>query len=65
MVGKVSKASVDYEHPAKGMDHCRDCRYFEAPHGCHKVEGAIQPGDWCRLWKAKSRMAKSFHKAAQ
>lgn len=47
---KFDKSDVDFEHPAKGKDHCKDCQYFEVfgPQKCAIVSGKIEPGDWCK-----------------
>lgn len=49
----LTKAEVDFEHPAKGDHHCSECRHFAAPHACRVVEGRIDPGDWCKRFEAK------------
>lgn len=52
---KRSKSSVEFQHPAKGMDHCRNCKFFEEPQNrCQKVAGVILPNAWCRLFKEKA-----------
>lgn len=43
---KMTKAEVNFEHPAKGPDHCGDCKYFSNP-GCTLVAGAVRAEDWC------------------
>ena len=50
---KYTHAQVDYEHPAKGMDQCRDCTHFIAgkPAECEIVKSPIRPEDWCKKWK--------------
>jgi hypothetical protein len=56
---KHTKAEVDFESPAKGMDQCRDCEhYIYGTRGCELVKGTIQPGDWCRLFERIERVAK-------
>jgi hypothetical protein len=55
--GKFTKAQVGFEHPAQGMDHCRDCVHFRRPHGCQIVAGTVQAGDWCRKFQAKGKRA--------
>lgn len=52
--GKLSKAEVHYEHPAKGADHCGACRHFDGQNGCEIVAGPIEPGDWCERFEAKT-----------
>jgi len=58
---KISKSAAQYEHPAKGADHCAECRFFEqvAPRHCLRVDGVILPGDWCKLFERKSRFGAS------
>ncbi len=51
MVVKHSKAEVAYEHPAMGSERCGVCIHFDSPNGCKIVEGKVQSGDWCRLFK--------------
>ena len=51
---KSTKASVGFEHPAQGPDHCSQCQHFDPnSHTCELVEGRILPRDWCRLWTKK------------
>lgn len=59
MVGKSSKASVDYG-PAKAgsAEHCGVCVNFE-PHDrelptCAVVTGHVRRQDWCTKFKAKA-----------
>lgn len=61
---KRPKSEVGYEHPAKGPHHCEQCTYFErlGPRQCLKVQGTIEPGDWCKLFKPKSKLAEAFAK---
>ncbi len=44
---KLSKAEVQYEHPAAKSDHCGICRHYEPPTACEVVSGLIRPEDWC------------------
>ena len=49
-----TKAEVEFEHPAKGKDHCKDCKHFRIKEEkCEIVMGKIQPGDWCKLYESK------------
>jgi hypothetical protein len=43
------KSEVGFEHPAKGDEHCKDCKHFEVlhAHGCERVQGVILPADYC------------------
>lgn len=50
---KQSKSAVAYEHPAEGMHHCSECTHFRKPNQCVKVQGIIQPEDWCKLFKER------------
>jgi len=61
-VTKSSKPSVDYERTGRPEEHCGpaspwpvagECRHFEPPVSCEKVQGTISPRGWCRLWKHK------------
>jgi hypothetical protein len=47
---KTSKASADYQEPAKGKKHCGDCVHFQKPHGCTIVAGAISAGGVCNYF---------------
>jgi hypothetical protein len=51
-VVKISKTAAEYEHPAKGDNHCGICEYFEQiePDHCSRVRGVIKAEDWCRLF---------------
>jgi hypothetical protein len=57
---KFSKTNVDFEHPASGMHHCSECKYFEvlAPKHCQIVSGTILAGDWCKKFSPKGRHSK-------
>lgn len=57
---KLTKIEVRYEHPAKGMDECKDCKYFLTPDRCRIVEGTIQPNGWCERFEEK-KMAHAGH----
>lgn len=47
---KYSHAQVAYEHPAKGEDHCGECRHYikASPMRCEIVRNPIRAEDWCR-----------------
>jgi hypothetical protein len=51
---KVSKSVVGYQNLPKGSERCDNCRNFEPPDSCAKVEGPIDPKGWCSFWVAKS-----------
>lgn len=60
-MAKFSKDSVGFEHPAKGDDHCSECKHFLASEqACQIVAGHIQAEDWCRKFSPKSRLARSL-----
>jgi hypothetical protein len=44
---KFTKEQVNFESPAKGMDHCGDCKYFLGGR-CKIVYGTVTAGDWCK-----------------
>lgn len=48
---KMPKSEVEFEHPAKGSDHCGDCVHFEDGGTCAIVDGAILAKDWCKEFK--------------
>lgn len=52
-----SKQDVEFEHPAKGDEHCNACRHFEIrhPEACEIVEGKIEGYDWCIMYNIKQR----------
>jgi hypothetical protein len=59
---KLSKSAVDFEHPAKGPNHCSQCRHFLPDQlACRIVAGHITGRDWCKrfLDKDKDREAKA------
>jgi len=47
---KVSKQEVEYSR-GKGDSKCGNCVFFQAPNGCSRVEGNIDPNGWCRLFE--------------
>jgi hypothetical protein len=49
---KLPHDEVDYEHPAQGPDHCRDCAHYRGQ-ACAIVEDPIEPEDWCNRYTAK------------
>lgn len=51
---KFKKSEVEFEHPAKGKNHCRECVHFESPNRCAIVEGVVKGTDWCDKFEAKS-----------
>lgn len=53
---KFTKKEVQYEHPAKGPNHCGICHYFTHYQRtifgeCDIVQGIIQGKDWCNQFK--------------
>lgn len=50
-----SKSEVKFESPAKGMDHCGDCKYFLGGR-CQIVTGIVQAGDWCNKFSKENTM---------
>jgi hypothetical protein len=58
---KYSKKEVGYEDPAKGMDHCDDCRHYEGG-SCEIVSGAISREAWCRKFTPEKDLAKEHTK---
>ena len=56
---QFDKSEVQFEHPAKGANHCSQCVHFQVLHknGCEIVKGHIEAGDWCNKFKAEKRFA--------
>lgn len=52
---KKPKSEVNFEHPAKGPNHCSQCIHFDPERACELVEGQIEPEDWCRLFELDDR----------
>jgi hypothetical protein len=50
---KSKHSVVNYEHPAKGRNHCGNCAHFINAHipRCETVMNPIRPGDWCKRWE--------------
>jgi hypothetical protein len=46
-----AKSEVQFEHPAKGKNHCSQCVHFLGNGKCEIVSGLIRPEDWCDKWK--------------
>lgn len=51
---KVSKQVARYQDQPKDGKACAQCRFFQAPNACERVEGEISPDGWCAFWAAKS-----------
>lgn len=49
---KIAKDAADYG-PGMAKAHCGICRHFQAPDGCERVVGRINPKAWCRLFSKK------------
>ncbi len=49
-----AQGDVQFEHPAKGANHCSQCEHFIAPEGCRLVAPPVEPEDWCTLFAAAS-----------
>lgn len=49
---KLPHRVVDYGRGGK-LEYCRTCKYSDhkSPPTCEWVK-AIEPGGWCKLWKA-------------
>lgn len=55
---KFSKDQVDFEHPAKGPNHCGECKYFLGGR-CAIVSGIVMAEDWCKKFDKENMKAKS------
>lgn len=58
----LTKTQVGYEHPAKGEDHCSECKHFKAPNGCEIVGGFIRAEDWCKHFMPYDEVMPKFGK---
>lgn len=49
-----AKAEVEFEHPARGDNHCHECQHFNRIAGvnCRIVRGLVEPEDWCNKFDA-------------
>jgi hypothetical protein len=47
---KLSHRAVGYQPTPKGDQRCDNCKLFERPSGCTRVESPIAPEAWCRIW---------------
>jgi hypothetical protein len=54
VVHKLTHSEVNYEHPAQGMNECRDCKHYDAPH-CRLVKDPIRPEDWCKKFERRNK----------
>ena len=50
---KVPQKSVSYQTTPKGNQRCDNCALWQAPSSCKLVDGTIDPGGWCTLYKKK------------
>ncbi len=49
---KFLKMDVQFEHPAKGRDHCSECVHFIPEYSrCRIVRGEVMGVDWCKKFK--------------
>lgn len=49
---KLTKAETNFEHPAKGANHCSQCvHYNKENETCEIVIGSVEPQDWCEEFK--------------
>lgn len=55
---KVSKLAADYREPDEPRplrEKCERCTMFRPPENCTSVMGKVDPGAWCKLFKARGR----------
>ena len=48
------KSEVEFEHPAKGADHCSACVHYRGGDRCEIVIGVIKREDWCDRYQGES-----------
>jgi hypothetical protein len=53
---KDTHEKAEYEHPAKGKNHCGICEYFidAKPARCQHVKSPIRAEDWCHRFQRKT-----------
>jgi hypothetical protein len=62
---RYRKNEVEFEHPAKGADHCEMCKHFKMPAACEIVMGEVYPGDWCNKFDPKQAKPQTQQAANQ
>jgi hypothetical protein len=56
---KFSHKSVDFQHPAKGEDHCAECIHWQGKVGqCAIVRPPVRAEDWCKKFSPKKKEEK-------
>jgi hypothetical protein len=50
----LSKKEVSFEHPARGMNDCDECKHYAGAGKCHIVSGLVLPEDWCNRFEIDS-----------
>jgi len=48
-----TKPEVNFQHPAKGEDHCGSCVHYRGGDRCEIVIGIVKRDDWCSRWKER------------
>ena len=48
---KVEHSKAEYEHPAKGINHCSECEHFQSPSGCEIVKSPVNRDGWCAFFE--------------
>jgi len=56
LMERYEKSQVEFEHPAKGPNHCSQCVHFQGK-TCEIVKGSVDPEDWCNKFKARGKFA--------
>jgi hypothetical protein len=52
---KFTHAEVKYEHPANGMDQCKNCVHYLGVNDCELVKPPIRAEDWCQKFKKRPK----------
>jgi len=59
MAEKYAHTEVQFEHPAKGKNHCSQCVHWTGS-GCRIVKPPVKAGDWCNKFESRRIEAKEY-----
>ena len=48
---KLPPTAVSYRATPNGDKQCSNCKLFEPPNACSKVDGEISPQGWCSIYQ--------------
>lgn len=50
---KIPQKAVAYQSTPKGNQRCDNCAFWQTPSACKLVDGNIDAGGWCSLYRKK------------